>query len=493
MKLWAKIFLFTLVLFVVVTYFSIFYISCLSYENSLNTARRQAFSQHEIMSTDISENIKLVLERRDEQNFRQTLNALMNYYFGYYEKRGIYLNIEKQGDILSGNIPQAYQPEELQDVSDSRKLVVKTIDQQKYIFVSAVILEDFVLVYAQDITDLTNSQNRLTRQLQLVTVFASLLFSIALFLIIKRLTRPIIRLQDIAKRITSGELAIRAQIKGKDEISNLALSFNEMADEIVAKMTESEQNAIQKQKFIDNLAHELNTPLTAIKGHADLLQNAKTTEKERINSTFHIIQNVDRIQKMSQKLLDLALNRNLTISQNPILLGDLFDAVKDEFDSVLRDQNINLSISGKDETVYGDFVLLQNLVSNMIENSIRATQRGGSIYLNAHKDDEHITIEIIDNGVGIAKKDLENIFEPFYRTDFSRSNYHKNDTEKMPLTEPVKKSTPNSFVDKNHAGLGLALCKQIADIHEAKIEIQSKQGKGTTIKIIFDKKGKRYL
>jgi len=462
MKLWMKIFAFTLFLFIVISYFSIFLISRLSYENSLSTARSQAFSQHELISADVSESLKAIIERNDTQNFHKALNSLMNYYLGYYENKDIYLSLEKEGVVLFGNIPTQEQQEALKDVSGARKSTVLTIDNRKYIFASGSIVDEYVLVYAQDITDLVSSQNQLTKQLLLIEIFAVLLFCILLFFIIKQLTKPIIKLQKVSKRITAGELAVRATISGRDEISDLAESFNEMADEIVARIKENEKAARQKQQFIDNLAHELKTPLTAIKGYAELLQNTKTTEEERLNSTFHILCNVDRIQSMSQKLLEMALNRDLKIEFRPVSVSELFMNVKDEFLSVLREKNITLTTSCNSEIIYGDAVLLQNLLCNLIDNSIKASENGGNIALNAYEKDGSIEIEIIDKGVGIAKEDLENVFEPFYRTDFSRANH-----------------------DKINAGLGLALCKQIADYHHASIEIQSEIGEGTAVKIIF--------
>jgi len=464
MKLWMKIFASTLLLFIIVSYFSIFLISRLSYENSLNTARSQAFSQHEFISIDISENLSAIIQRNDTQNFNKALNSLMNYYFGNYEKKGVYLSIEKGGIVVSGNIP-GQQPEQLKDTAGSRKSAVVESGNKKYIFIAGNIVDDYVLVYALDITYLVDSQNELTNQLLLIGISSALICSIMLFFITKQLTNPIIKLQRVAGQIKSGEFTIRAAIKGSDEIADLAGSFNEMADEIVTKIKESEKIALLKQQFIDNLAHELKTPLTAIKGHAELLQNIKTTEDERLKSIFHIMRNVDRIQMMSQKLLELALNRDLKIKPQAISISELFNNAKNEFASILTKKRITLTSSYKTETIYGDPVLLHNLIYNLIDNSIKASENNGKITINAYEYDIFIIIEIMDEGIGIAKEDVENVFEPFYRTDFSRSNRSKN----------------------NNTGLGLALCKQIADIHHAKIEIQSEIGKGTLVKIIFEK------
>jgi len=460
-KLWMKIFAVTLVIFIIISHFSIFLISRLYYENSLNMARSQAFTQHELMSIDISESLKAIIERKDEQNFHIALDSLMNYYFGYYEKKGIYLGIEKQGEMLSGNIP-GQQPIQLKDVSDSRKSAVITAQSKKYIFISGKIADDYVLVYAQDITYLINSQNRLTKQLLLIGISTAMVFSIILFFTIKRLTSPIIKLQRVSKRIAEGEFTFRAKVKGADEIADLSESFNEMADKIVTKIEESEQLALQKQQFIDNLAHELKTPLTAIRGHAELLQSVKSTEDERLSSTVHIIQNIDRIQTMSQRLLELALNRDFKLKAQAVPAAELTEIVRAEFVSVLSEKGITLTAECQTDTVYGDPVLLQNLLCNLIDNSIKASENGGTVHLKIYEDNGHAVVEIADDGTGIAKEELENIFEPFYRTDFSRSNR-----------------------SKGSAGLGLALCKQIADIHDARIEIESEQGKGASIKIIF--------
>jgi len=463
MKFWMKIFLFTLLLFIFISYFSIFLISRLSYQNNLNTARDQAFSQHEFISADVSESVRAIIERNDPWNLPNALYSLMNYYGGHYGKKGIYLGLEKEGKPLFSGLP-VQTPEELQNISGQRKSVVVSMDEQKYIFISGAIVDGYALVYAQNITHLVESQSRLTRQLLTIEILAVLLFGILSFFLSKRLTEPIVRLEQVAKRIRGGELTIRSEVTGHDEIAALAVSFNEMADEVVSRIAENEAVALQKQQFIDNLAHELKTPLTAVKGHAELLQSVKSSEDERLRSTAHILSNVDRIQRMSQKLLTLALNRDMAITLQPVSVGELFERVHDEFTSTLAEKDMALSLSCDIDIIHGDAVLLQNLIGNLLDNAIRASDAGQTITLKAYEEDVSPVIEITDEGVGIPEKDIANVFEPFYRVDFSRSNKNK-----------------------SNAGLGLALCKQIADAHGAKIEIQSAVGQGTSIKIIFKK------
>jgi signal transduction histidine kinase len=269
-------------------------------------------------------------------------------------------------------------------------------------------------------------------------------------------------LQKVAACITDGNLTVRAKIKGKDEVANLAADFNKMTDTVVARMKESEKAAQQKQQFIDNLAHELKTPLTAIRGHAELLQNTKTTEEDLFVSTSHIIRNIDRIRTMSQKLLELALTRDKKIDFIDVPVSVLFKAAQDEFRLVLEDRRICLTAFCGTEIIRGDQALLQNLLFNLIDNAINASDTDSSITICSTAEGKTIVLQIIDEGIGIEKNDIENVFEPFFRTDFSRYN----------------KACPN-------VGLGLALCKQIADCHNAKIVIFSEPHKKTEIKITF--------
>lgn len=461
MKLWFKIFLITLILFLISFYSGIFFLSDIVYKASLDTVRDQAFAQHNFILNTLTSDLSSRL--RIENNMSKAINSIMGYYSEYYENRGVQLELLQADNTVFGSISDLKAREQLNDITESRKSVISTHDGNKYIYVYGHMsgqFSDYTLIYSRDITDIVQAQQSLTDRLIFFGIVITLVFIVMLYIVLNRLMNPIRLLQKVSEQIAAGKYEARAKIKGNDEIALLSSRFNKMADEVVSKMEEEQQISLQKQQFIDNLAHELRTPLTTIYGYAEFLQCANSSDDERINATNHIMQQVKRMQTMSEKLLDLSITRRSTIDMREIELTSCFERIHEMLLPRLEQKQLNLEISCKSQFLLGDEILIEQLLLNFLDNSIKASPEFGTISLNAYGQDS-VTIEIEDNGYGIEKQQLKRIFEPFYRVDIARSREH------------------------GGAGLGLSLCKQIADVHNAKISIQSQIGQGTKISLIF--------
>lgn len=459
MKLWIKIFIPVVILFIAVFYCGIFLMSTLSYKSSLEIARGQAFAEHEFLISSFSNDLNAILNR-DLEDYSSSVESLIAYYINYYKKQNVSICLVFDGKVVSENIPGEININSLSAVDDKRISVIQSTAANKYILVSGEINEDYVLIYCRDITLISNAHNNLTRRLMICELLITFAFIVLLYFIANGLTKPVRNLQSVTKKIAAGDMDARAEIKGNDEITDLAVCFNDMADEVQSKFIEHKAVAIQKQQFIDNLAHELKTPLTAIYGYAELLQRTKASEEELIEITFNIMQDVKRIQSMQKKLLDLALTRKVINVWETVLLEELFEKVHRELFTRLDEKNLNLIIKCELSEVCGDAVLLENLIINLLDNAVKASYVGGTIYLSSCTADNFSIIEVRDEGVGIPAEHVNSIFEPFYKTDFSRTG-------------------------SKGAGLGLALCKQITDAHNAEIKIDSEIGVGTVFKIFF--------
>lgn len=459
MKLWTKIFLFTLVLFIIAFYSGIFFMTTLSYKNSLDTVRSQAFAEHNFITKSLSKDLDAVLDRN--VNRQAAIVSLIASYTGYYKSHHVYLELFQNKKNISGNLPSLDISKIINSNSKNRKSVVVNKDSNKYVIVIGSVTDEYLLVYARDITSMDQSQNNLSRSLIFTGIGISLIFVFFLFLIVKNLTKPIRDLQKVTKEITEGNYEVRAKVAGEDEIAILGKHFNEMTDEVVSRIEEHRNISIQKQRFIDNLAHELKTPMTSIYGYAELLQNSKLSSEDSFNATSQIMYDVKRIQSMSQKLLDLALTREVFIEKSPINLPEMFEQLKNDFHTQLKSKNIGLNIQCQLRSINGDRVLIENLFANLIDNAIKASFTGGEILIISDRKEEKSIITVKDEGIGISKEHINQVFEPFFRSDFSRSSL------------------------KGGTGLGLALSKEIASAHHAKIEITSNLNEGTSIQVIF--------
>ncbi|MBP2000135.1 signal transduction histidine kinase [Paenibacillus shirakamiensis] len=317
-------------------------------------------------------------------------------------------------------------------------------------------------MYVRDLTELYQNNNQLTRYLIIISFIIEMILSAILLLFLRKLTKPIHILQHATRTIASGVYKDRIQLKGHDELSDLAYSFNQMAVSIEDQMEELAQNARDKQRLIDNLAHELRTPLTAIRGYAEYLQGASTHERNRIKATQHMIQEIDRIKNLAFKLLDLSLTRNSSIELQDIELMTLLLQVEAVAAASLKGRIIRLVIhndSGQAK-LRCDVSLIQSLLLNLIDNAAKASPMGTEIVIKAYLN-PMIIIEVQDQGIGIEEGQLKFVFEPFYRIDTARSS------------------------TLGGAGLGLTLCREIANLHGANLEILSELGQGTTARLSF--------
>jgi heavy metal sensor kinase len=260
-----------------------------------------------------------------------------------------------------------------------------------------------------------------------------------------------------ARSISAGSLEERVPVNTRgDEIDQLATTFNAMLDRI--------QHLVEGIREIsDNVAHDLKSPLTRIRGAAEI---ALTTGKDMVEFEQMAASNIEECDR----LLDM-INTMLMISQTEAGVGELVKAdvditqiVKDAcdlFQPMAADKSVDL-VCGEIETatLKGDLSLLQRLVANLVDNAIKYTQAGGRVDVSVHTKKHHgIVLTVADTGVGISAMELPHIFERFYRCDPSRST--------------------------TGAGLGLSLAKAIAEAHRGRIKVKSEAGKGSIFKVVL--------
>lgn len=462
MKFWQKAFVLTLLLFVVAFDTGIFLLANYSYTSSLQNYRERSFAEHYFIASSFSTDLNAILKREGDQTI--ATQSLFASYESYYKKQNVSLALLLNGNLMFGNLPPTLVVDEkLHNLEGERRSIIQNVGDKKYLFVSGslpVPLQPYTLVYAYDLSVVVQSQAKLTQFLIGVSAVITALLALSLFLIFKKLTRPINELQNATAQITTGEYGNRVPVYGRDEIADLAKSFNLMAGEVETKIEELRLSAMHKQQFIDNLAHELRTPLTTIKGYAQYLQQVNLTDDERLESLSFILSDVDRIQAMASKLLDLALTRSGAIEFQEVQVHALLERVSETMKMQLKQKTIKVVILSQLYTIWGDVFLLESLLCNLVDNAIKASPIGSTIWLSGLAEN-HGVIEVRDEGKGMSTDEALQVTQPFYRVDKSRSR------------------------EVGGAGLGLALCQQIAERHKAYLEILSNLGKGTRVRLCF--------
>jgi len=294
----------------------------------------------------------------------------------------------------------------------------------------------------------------------------SLAISIPLVLIVtsfvgrilaNRILRPVYEITALANRITQQDLT--ARIKNKNfgtEMDTLVGSFNEM----IARLEKSFKHI---EQFSYHVAHELKTPLTIIQGEADLMLR-KDRPIHEYKQALRIV--MEESKRVRQTVDDLLLLTKLGYQPEALNFED-FDFL--EFFNEIVDQNILLAANKEitintdiDDTispliVKGDRLHLRRLFFNIIDNAVKFTPKGGKIDLKVRCSNKKIVTSIADSGPGIAKENLDKIFDEFFRADS----------------------------DTAGSGLGLYIAKTIAKLHQGDIQVESQIGLGTTFKVIL--------
>ena len=220
--------------------------------------------------------------------------------------------------------------------------------------------------------------------------------------------------------------------------------------------------ANMRQDFTANVSHELKTPLTAISGYAELIQNHMVDEAQHDHFIAEIRKNTERLLSLINDIIRLSeLDRNEDVEFYDVV--DLYDVVSECIEGLeiaAERRNITLSFEGEHFNIHGNREMMRELVDNLVQNAIRYNNEGGTVWVSV-VGGVSPTLIVRDNGIGIPADEQERIFERFYRVDKSRSR------------------------ETGGTGLGLAIVKHIVEIHHAKIQVNSTVGEGTEMKVTY--------
>ena len=324
----------------------------------------------------------------------------------------------------------------------------------------------YQLSYTLDITASITDMQQTQRVLWVVSVIVSLVAAVFLYIILLRIFKPLEIVARASWQIADGRYSERIAVKGKNELASMATAFNRMATQIEEQISLLEDEAIKKQQFVDNFAHEIRTPLTSIYGYAEYLQKTNVDEAELIESAGFIMSEADHMKQVANSLLELATLRDYQPTILPIYVPELFDDIEKSLERSLRERGTRLHCQSFAYSLPGQQDLIKTLLLNLCRNAIQSCDIGkGEIFLTSDKENDKVILTVSDNGCGIPEDKLSKVFEPFFRVDKARSR--------------------GQGQGQGGVGLGLALCKQIADVHSANMTVTSKPGCGTTVKIIF--------
>ncbi len=448
MRFWQKTYLLTLALFLLCMNAGILSLTVYTHRKNVESAEAAASAEQYYIATAFERDLAdLVAQNGDSAS----PSLLMQSYLIHYSKKGLYLAFYRDDSLLCGNFK-----EEIALTPDS--LTHGELAGQRHILISATLAEgDYRIVYGKNVAELDREFSSLMLTFLLTALGVSAFLAVLLYFVLKKLSAPLESLRKTTEQIEAGDYTVTAKEQGNDEFTLLAKSFNTMIAKINEQMKTLELSAARKQMLVDNLAHELRTPLTSIRGYAEFLEKAAADEEQRLIATKYILAQSIRLQKISDLLLDSAYIRGNAPAMEEVALDAILADAADQL--ALRADRAGVKIVCRLEPTrtVGNEILLSMLFFNLTENAIKASAPGGRVELILQGG----TATVADQGKGMTEEQLLHITEPFYRTDRSRSRA------------------------EGGVGLGLALCKQIAEAHKTALSFVSRPGEGTAVSLTF--------
>ena len=269
----------------------------------------------------------------------------------------------------------------------------------------------------------------------------------------RRVLEPLAVLSRTAEKISASSLRTRLNLDAPyEEFRQLAEAFNAMLDRL-QKASESQRS------FVDSAAHELQTPLTVLRGNLEVsLQKMRTAEEYR-EALITNLEQVERLMALTKSLLTLArfAGDRPPVRLAPLALEPMLRDLIEDLVPLADDRMIRLTLECEPVLpVQGDAQKLKQLIINLLDNAMRYTDPGGAVAVRLSGTPDEVCIAVQDTGQGIEAAHLPHLFERFYRVDHSRTR------------------------DVGGTGLGLSIVKEIADSHKGSIQVESEVGKGST-------------
>lgn len=290
-------------------------------------------------------------------------------------------------------------------------------------------------------------------------------FIFSFFYITKRKMKQIEAMAQGVKEIAKGNLAYRIEQKGQDEIALLTKNINYMAEDLMIQIEKERQVEKQKNELITNVSHDLRTPLTSILGYLRLLLYEKFENEEHRNEYVKIaFSKSEQLENLIEDLFAYTklTDGNLILNREDVCINKLLDQLIEEITPQAKNQSLSIVKSFPDEPLYAfvDSEQTVRLFENLLMNAINYSKDNGDIQVSLRKYQHHLEISIANQSDEFTKEELENLFERFYKKDYSRSK-----------------------VTGGGSGLGLAIAKSIVELHGG--EIKAEYGNGVVNFIIL--------
>lgn len=320
---------------------------------------------------------------------------------------------------------------------------------------------DIILLIHSDMRSSVLVLNNLLKLILIVCIGASVIICLIDLYTAKKVLNPIVDMNHAVRCYSRGDFSQRLLVSGADEASQLAQSFNEMAEQL-RNMDNS------RKSFVANVSHELRSPLTSIKGFLEAMQDGTIPKEEHEGYLDIVLSETRRMASMVNDLLDLARIESgmITLKYDTFDINELIRRTLITFEALISEKELELDVRFAHDQcfVYADQGQISQVLRNLIDNAIKYSPEGRSLQVSTYTLRKEVYVVVKDTGVGIPAEDVPHIFDRFYKVE--------------------KAHTPSPQIG---SGLGLSIVKKIMEAHEQSITVKSAKGKGTQFTFTLQK------
>lgn len=430
---------------------------------------RYVFQQKQEELRSAAEETSLLLKkyRRDEITYSELSNSL-DLLSSLTDSRIYAIKVSKESLqneklLLDNELLDNYLIEDLQAILDGREVYRKRQYTDRFgsqvVFVGIPLentqnIEGAILLFAP-VEEIMANIARINMIIWLSAGAAAIISGLIIYLISLKISRPLKKIEEGAKKLASGEEVEDFNFNTGDELESLAQAFNYMKN----KINSTEE---MRREFIASVSHDLKTPLTSINGFIQGMLDGLVQPEQFPKYLSIIKKESQRLQGLTDDILEAAKYQSgsIILARQYFPVKEFLEQIIEAFAMTCQEKQLTLEIRcPEDLEVYADQERLKQVLINIVSNACKFTQESGRILISACRLEDRVCFSIRDNGQGIPAEELPFIFEKFYRGDKSR-----------------REATGGT-------GLGLNIVKRLVELHGGRVEAWSEVGKGTEIKL----------
>lgn len=395
---------------------------------------------------------------------KEKLNSEIEFLDEYLDASFIYFDSDYKISIISNDIDIKWLGERVASYEIKQAVEGKIVETDGYlggIFDKPVLSVGYPVIVKGEIigaifmnsplTELEKLSYGAYKIIFLITFAVGVLGFIFIYILSKRVTKPLREINNAAKVIANGDFEKRISVKGYDEIAQIANSLNDMAE----SLNEQEK---RRREFISNISHDLRSPLTSMKGFVQALIDGTIPPEKQEHYLRIVLDESERLAALANNMVNINSidNKETNLNLSEFDINELIKKLIFNFENRIISKKINLRVTFQDKIVFvkADYEKIQRVIYNLLDNAVKFTDVCGEIFIETEKKDKKVFVHIRDNGRGLSEEDRKRVFDRFYKADVSRGK------------------------DKMGNGIGLSIVKEFILAHKEIITVNSELNKG---------------